>query len=221
MVENLPPQQIYTFIVKDFKAAWDSIAKNENRTIGRGNFMFGRQAMSLLEFAARYYGRNDELRKHFSEELCKIEPRYFTALPGPVPFNKDFTLPHLDNTSILLWSLFDLIRHGLAHQYQQILVELTDKKYFYISLDGATYHRDLNKVAASREGNYLCYDIETDGTLKLLVDPGRLFLDFEDAIEKSDLLKNASSFQYLSRTSYNFDVKSLENSLSLSNHLKC
>jgi len=139
MVENLSPRQIYTFIVKDFEAAWDSIADNR-RNIGRGNFMFARQAMSLLEFAARFYGKNTNLRTKYSEELYKIEPKYFTDLPGPVGCNKGFTLPHLGNTSILLWSLFDLIRHGLAHQYQQIRVTLTDGKHFYMNLEGASYH---------------------------------------------------------------------------------
>jgi hypothetical protein len=34
MVENLPPQEIYTLIVKDFESAWDSIAANPDETIG-------------------------------------------------------------------------------------------------------------------------------------------------------------------------------------------
>jgi len=46
--------------------------------------------------------------------------------------NHEFILPHLGNTTgdLLLWSLFDLIRHGLTHQYQQIIVTLIDNKSF-------------------------------------------------------------------------------------------
>jgi hypothetical protein len=77
MVENLSPQQIYTFIVKDFEGAWDTIADNCDQTIGRGNFMFARQALSLLEFVARFYGNDTNLHKKYSEDLYKIEPKYF------------------------------------------------------------------------------------------------------------------------------------------------
>jgi hypothetical protein len=225
MVKNLAPERIYNFIVKDFEGAWDSISANPDQSIGRGNFMFARQAMNLHEFVARFYGNDANLHKSYSDELFKIERRYFTALPGPVAaINQDFVLPHLGNTHILLWSLFDLIRNGLAHQYQQIIAELTDGKYFYITLDGATYHRDLSKVAASRSSNHLGYGINTDGDLRLLLDPGTLFLDFKGAIVNSDLLKNSASFQHLSRprskSNYNFDLRSLENSLIAGNHIK-
>ena len=53
MVKNLTPEKIHLFIVEDFKGAWDSIAANSKSEMGRGNFMFARQAMNLLEFAAR------------------------------------------------------------------------------------------------------------------------------------------------------------------------
>jgi hypothetical protein len=49
MVQNLNPNEIYQFIVSDFRGAWDSIADNYNQSIGRGNFMFAFQAMNLLE----------------------------------------------------------------------------------------------------------------------------------------------------------------------------
>jgi hypothetical protein len=169
MIENLSPQQIYTFIVKDFEWAWDSFAENHAK-IGRGNFMFARQAMSLLEFAARAYGKDADLHKTFSEVLFKIEPKYFTVLPGPVGSTKDFKLPHIGNKDILLWSLFDLIRNGLAHQYQQLFAELIDGKHFYVTLGGATYHRYLGKIAASRSSNskYLDYAFSTDGDLNCI-----------------------------------------------------
>ena len=57
------------------------------------------------------------------------------------------------------------------------------------------------------------------------VDPGALFVDFNKAVINSGLLKNASSFQYLSRPKpgrkgeyYNFDSESLEKSLIVGRH---
>jgi hypothetical protein len=49
---HLTPCEIYSFIKNDFLGAWNSVAANPDLIIGRGNFMFGRQAMSLLEFVA-------------------------------------------------------------------------------------------------------------------------------------------------------------------------
>ena len=112
MVQNLTPYEIYSFIKNDFLGAWNSIAANPDLTIGRGNFMFGRQAMSLLEFVALLC-KSDKTHKtlrDFSNELNKIEPKYFTRLPMPSASARYFILPHLGNTSgdLLLWSLFDL-----------------------------------------------------------------------------------------------------------------
>jgi hypothetical protein len=236
MVENLLLYQIYDFIVKDFRGAWDSIAANPNQSIGRGNFMFARQVMSLLEFAARCYGRNAKLCKRFSDELFKIEPKYFTSLPRTAaPFNQDFELPRIRKRNILLWSLFDLIRNGLAHQYQQILVKLTDGKHFYITLYGAAYHRYLSNAKTLQSPTHLGYAINAEHDLKLLLDPGILFLHLEDAVLKSDLLSSAHSFRHLTRPKsklkykrksksnlrpiYNFGVKSLEKSLVAGNHI--
>jgi hypothetical protein len=122
MVEkNLPPDKIHLFITSDFKRVWNSVANNPN-DIGRSNFMFARQAMNLLEFVFRLC-KNDLTQnalKDFSNELRKIEPKYFTQLPSPCTSNKDFVLFYMGNTngSLLLCALFDLIRNGLAHQYQ-------------------------------------------------------------------------------------------------------
>lgn len=50
MVQNFSSAEINC--LRDFLGAWNSIAANPDTSIGRGNFMFGRQAMSLLEFVA-------------------------------------------------------------------------------------------------------------------------------------------------------------------------
>jgi hypothetical protein len=132
MVQNLNPYEIYQFIVSDFKGAWNSVAANYSRSIGRGNFMFALQAMNLLEFASRLCANDSKLLGDFSIEINRIDPKYFTVLPRLCGLTIEFDLPYIGNSKCdsLLCAIFDLIRNGLAHQYQQIIVELTDKKRF-------------------------------------------------------------------------------------------
>ena len=52
MIQNIAPSTIYEFIVRDFEAAWDALA-NLASAKNRENFMFARQVMVLLEWAAR------------------------------------------------------------------------------------------------------------------------------------------------------------------------
>ena len=239
MVSNLAPDEIHRFIVSDFRGGWNSIAANGDKNIGRGNFMFGRQAMTLLEFASRLYTSDTTPKTHgnFSTELHKIEPKYFTLLPGPCAMNKDFILPHMGDTTgkTLLWLLFDLIRHGLAHLYQQTIVNLNSGKHFYISLTGADYGRYLDVAAnLQRPTKHLGYTFDDDGDLELRIYPDMLFVDFDHAIDRSRLLQDKGlSLEYLSRPKskgkskskmsgnyYNFDVIQLEKSLRAGNHLK-
>ena len=199
--------------------------------------MFGRQAMSLLEFVALLC-KSDKTHKtlrDFSNELNKIEPKYFTRLPMPSASTRHFILPHLGNTSgdLLLWSLFDLIRNGLAHQYQQIVVNLSDGKNFFIGLTGTEFGQALNEKRV-RPTNHLGYHDDSDGDLELTVYPDILYLDFEGAIDKSSLLNKGLTFQYMARptkgerpmngekkmTRWNFDKPSLENTLAKGGHLK-
>jgi hypothetical protein len=122
MVTNLTPEKIHLFIVEDFKGAWNSIAANSDPKIGRANFMFARQAMNLLEFAARLCHTDPSFvaLRDFSTELKNIEAKYFTLLPGKSQHPSDFILPYTSssNETSLLAVLYDLIRNGLAHQYQ-------------------------------------------------------------------------------------------------------
>src|SRR5918994_6092409 len=173
MVSDLTVQEIHDFISKDFVGAWDSMALNSDKNIGRGNFMFARQAMNLLEFACRLYGSNSKIRTQFSTELKKTEPRYFARLPSPCADLKEFTLPHLRNKSgdLLLWALFDLIRNGLAHQYQQITVKLKGRRKFFIELTGAKEGRHLDTVRKSRHASHLDYFIDKDGDIGVRIYP--------------------------------------------------
>ncbi len=93
MVNNLPPEILYRFIVNDFEDAWNSLARNPSAK-GRGNFMFARQAMTLLEFAARlcFADSLGTALVAFSKALFKIEPKYSTCLPGVCADFEEFDL---------------------------------------------------------------------------------------------------------------------------------
>ena len=64
MLKNLSLDEIHLFIRGDFIATPD-------KNIGRGNFMFDRQAMNVLEFAARLCTTDTtgSALKDFSNEL--------------------------------------------------------------------------------------------------------------------------------------------------------
>jgi hypothetical protein len=98
--------------------------------MGRGTFMFTIQAMVLLEWACRLCANNPGARTALSQALNNVRPKYFTGLPTSISHQRDFHLPEspvpLGSLQPLLWMLFDLVRNGLAHQYQQIVLRLAD-----------------------------------------------------------------------------------------------
>ena len=214
MAPNLPKNTIFDFITGDFRDAWDALTRVSRREAGaRGNFMFARQAMNLLEAAALLCSNDPTstaipctgAMKAFSDALYAIDPLYFTRLPGPVAEFKEFRLPFQGTGpgSELLWALYDLIRNGLAHQYQQAIVELNDpgptKVHFGIELTGAMPKLTLDKAAARRPRKHLGYKWEA-GDLWLHVRTDRLFVDIEKAINDSGILSNAAlAFPYMTR----------------------
>lgn len=196
--------------------------------------MFAKQATMLLEFAARLCKSDTtgNVLKNFSNELNKIDPNYFRVLPSScvknvVKQNNQFVLPNMGNTTgkTLLWALIDMIRNGLAHQYQQIIVELKDNKRFYVSLArGADFQRYLSMAMQSRPADHLDGKFDVSGDLKIIIYPDILFLDFKKAINDSNLLNKGLSFTPLVRKHepnfYDFDTISLENSLNTGKHKK-
>jgi hypothetical protein len=225
MFENLPPQQLYDFIVNDFEDAWNSLAANPTAR-GRGNFMFARQAMTLLEFASRLCAsdRGGAALRDLSEELYRIEPKYFTVLPGACYKPKDFDLPSTTSTPEheLIWAMFDMIRNGQAHQYQQIIVRLTNNTSFAIALSGARFGFHLDEQL--RPSEHLSYRSDGQGGLLLLVYPEVLFLDLKRAVAASGILNRGLSFDYLARPqgkkrrSYQFSSADLESTLASAGH---
>lgn len=76
MVANYDPQTLYDFIVGDFHDAWDALVAVPDPA-HRGNFMFGQQAMVLLEWASRLCtsDASGTALRDFAAELKRIEQR--------------------------------------------------------------------------------------------------------------------------------------------------
>ena len=228
---NLAPSKLYEFITSDFESAWAAFAdmKPVPGLSGRGNMMFARQAMTLLEFACRLYGRDEQARRDFSDALMRIEPRYFTALPGPcgtggsllLPFALDRGPESADRT--LLTALFDLTRHGLAHQYQTITVQLTDRRVLAIGVSGANYGDRLG--ANLRRELYLGYLKANYNDLVLRLYPDVLYLDIKQAISLAGLLERGLELAYFARggegePTYQFDAAAVEAALHAAGHAR-
>jgi hypothetical protein len=202
--QNLTPETLRYLSDQDFRDAWDAIAQN-SRIHARGNFMFGREAVGILELASRVCGGDPtgQALKDLSAELERIEPRYFTPLPAPAQWPGDFDLPSSPNNgpreNQLLAVIFDLVRHGQAHQRQQIMVETTDAKTFGVSLTGAGYGRTLtSRTSSGRPPEHLSVLSEADDVFVVLC-PEVLFLDLQGAINASRIFRRGLSFDYLKR----------------------
>ncbi len=96
MVNNLTVKEIFDFITKDFEGLWNSVAKNNDENTGRGNFIFGRQAMTLLEFVCRLCSKDTTRKeiKKLSNNLIRIQPKYFTILLAKCVSTADFSLKY-------------------------------------------------------------------------------------------------------------------------------
>lgn len=200
--------------------------------------MFARQGMYLLEFAARlcttdYSGG---ALASLSQSIFEIEPRYSTRLPGVCADFEEFDLPYKSSKGDeLLWAIFDLIRNGQAHRYQQVLVNLTDGVDWQIYLTGASMGQHLQFVSVSpRHVEHLGYRRD-QGDLWLVVRPDVIFLDVKNAIAKSGLLGKGLEFrgppgsplkfpsskkEKLAGPFYQFDSAALEMNLSMGGHKK-
>ncbi len=223
MASDLSPQTLLHFVIGDFETAWDAIAGVPDPA-SRGNFMFGQQAMVLLELACRLCksdGTGAAL-DDFSRELKKRDPRYFWPLPGfvwaprtPVPF----LLPCDSNGHYghLLAAIFNLVRNGQAHQYQQMRAVLASGESFLIILTGAKRGRFLRTVLANgRPSDHLLHtDDGVDLWLKVRSDV--LFLDIRDAVRSAGLDQRGLSLEYLVEgrkgKTFAFDRSALKTSL--------
>jgi len=222
MVENLSAKKAIHLMICDFKSAWNNLASVNNHHIGRGNFIFGFMAMNLLEYICRLCISDSNALSGFSDELNKIEPKYFIHLPANVAQSRDrldlgikrkgFTLPYKEEQArdnMLLTLLFDLIRNGIGHQYQQIVVDLNNGANFFITLDGPSYKNTIN---GNKRWRHLFCRIERNGDIRLTVYPQILLVDFELAVKQSNLLDRNLSMTHFKRY-YNVSASLLEDAI--------
>lgn len=191
--------------------------------------------MILLEFACRVCASDVTKSKlaRLTIALDKIEPQYFTPLPGPWGKTNEFSLPGPNPDSHLLGMMFDLVRNGKAHQYQSPIVKLSDGEVD-IDLTGAMPDRILTKPGRRRPAKHLRYKVSSSGDLSVYVRTDQLFLDIKKAIKTSRIISPSDMVTDISRPKtrsprqkgssgstsapYAFTVADLKNSLSRGGH---
>lgn len=202
---NLSPDTLFDFIVGDFEATWEALAATWQPGQSGGNFLFARQAMSLLELCCRVASADPtgNALAAYGAALEHIEPRYFTLLPGRVPAPRGFELPSRAGCTHpeqqLLWALFDLVRHGHAHLYQQTPVRLSDGTMFGVSLDGVERGSTLSTMTTEQRHPAHLALYPEDGAIWLAVLPGALFLDLRDAARQAGLFTRGLLPNYFKR----------------------
>jgi hypothetical protein len=190
--------------------------------------MFGFMAMNFLEFICRLCQADPSKKAllDFSNELYKIKPKYFTHLPND-PKNKlleikrgGFTLPYLNpknNDNLLLTVIYDLIRNGVAHQYDQPIVDLLlDAKKLCVIVTGPGFRRQIDG-RRRRDPLHLSCELDTDGNIGLKVYPDILLRDFKKAVKQSKILgKNLMLNRFVRK--YNTNIRMLESNLKAGGH---
>lgn len=223
-LRTVPPRVTFGNMVRDFEAAWNGIAVSASPDIGRGNFLFGLFGAVLLEWACRVC-RQDPSRQSLdglARSLYQIEALYFTPLPRHcnVRRPRDFDLPSIagQGSPPLLWALFDLMRNGQAHQYQQIPARLDSDSYLWISIKGAEAGRIFTHVPAERASDHLAFCLYRDGNVGVRIRADQFFRDIRSAIETSGLFDTGLTHDYLTRDDYRMTRSELLECLKAGNH---
>lgn len=181
---------IRTAFVRDFYDSWNALARDREAT-GRGNFMFAFMATNYLEWAATVAHQSPEVAKAFARELRRVDSNYFKKLPTSWPTKPPRWFPPSRGIQQhLLWALFDLVRNGIAHRYQQIDAVLNDGARFRVQLTGAQVPATPGaETRRSRDHlrSFRVRDIDPP-YLVIRLHPDVLFADVDTAVEKSGLL---------------------------------
>jgi hypothetical protein len=219
---NLPPEKIYYLLKQDFESMWNCLAQKENKEIAKGNFNFALLDMILLEFISRYCSMDEtgKTLEKFSNVLYDINKKYFIRLPLIEKIKLNFSLPyhskpeHIENGKYandeLLWLLFDLIRNGEAHNYQEIIGKFEDGHYLLIAIPGPKYGETLDKIDVKLPHlghlgyemiNKDIYDVlfNDDNDVRLYFMPEIMFKELIEAVEKSEIFKKNLNYPYFGR----------------------
>lgn len=201
---NMTPKEIYGLITGDFESLWDSLSSTENSTY-RGNFTFALLDMVLLEYISRVcrQDKSGGLLRKFTDCLDSLDKRYFEVINrwhGLNP-NAEYTIPYkTQEGKEVLSFLFDLIRNGQAHQYQQIIANLKDCS-IGIRISGAEFGVKLNTVKA-RSKHLDVWNGTNNGKPLVLIDfrPEVFYLDLKRAVKCSIIFDIVTRFNYFSRS---------------------
>jgi hypothetical protein len=204
MASDLAAEDLIRLAIEDFQFAWNAVS-SRSEPAARSNFMFGKQAMVLLELAARACASDSSgtALADLATQMESREPRYFAALPGRVwapgaRTRRDFRLPAWpgdDGEQHLLAAIFNLVRNGQAHQYQQMRAVLNDRTELCVQLTGAQHGLELSAGAPDRREHLSHWVAGTDLWMK--VRPDVLFVDFRDSIRAARLESRGLSLRYL------------------------
>ena len=197
VVDYLPESTIFNFITNDFESAWNALAKTPGDNVGRGNFIFALHASILLEWAVNLTKKDQSARADLVSAIERIDKRYFSPLPYPLKKSEKL-FGRTTSTSDLIDVVFELVRNGQAHQYHQIMVQLSDSA-FGVSLGGAHFGNTLDKLeVVPRPSDHLSFRW-LGATLWLLINSGIFYADIRKAIEESHLLNRGLKFGYIRR----------------------
>ncbi len=213
---NLTPKNTYDLITGDFEQLWNSLSSIKGK-ISRGNFAFALLDMILVEFISRFckVDTTGNMLRTFSDCLYDIDKRYFGNVKGwdGIRPNSEFTLPFKSQEGKeLLCLLFDLIRNGEAHQYQQIIADLKDAT-LAIRISGANYGLNLGNVTS--RGKHLEMEFSSlPQKILAFIDfrPEIMYLDLKRAVECSKMFDNATTFTHFSRN-YDIPMDSIANAI--------
>jgi hypothetical protein len=205
---HLEANTVFGFLVEDFASVWDALVSGTDPPESGANFALGLMATVLLELCCRIAGSSPHHYAHFSQRLGEQEPRYYSEVPFSVKLPTRFKLPASANVPPerqLLAAIFDLLRHGQAHQYQQMVASLADQKVFGIQLTGAersngsASYASLMRWPNQRPTDHLALDMTAaPRNVWLRVRPEVLFKDIELAARMSSLFSGVLQLDYLS-----------------------
>jgi hypothetical protein len=220
---NLAPKEIYNFITGDFEQFWNALSSISG-SISRGNFAFALLDMILVEFISRFCKQDSTgvLLRNFSNCLYSIDKRYFGIVSGwnGLKSSNEFTIPFKSQEGKeILCLMFDSIRNGEAHQYQQIIAELQDS-ILLIRISGADY--GLNLAGNISRSGHLDGQLSQNSEKKILLiqfRPEVMFLDLKRAVECSQLLNESTNYPHFSRKYQDITLESVQGAIGMLDRL--
>jgi hypothetical protein len=178
---------IFKFITGDFEVAWKAITKGG----GGCNYLLGLLAMIFLEWVMNIckLDETEKAHKRFFEELNLLDQRYFVRLPAPYGNKPPSFFPSPINgvpkAQVFLVMLFDLVRNGTAHSYDQVAY-LADGKHLLAKMLGARPGQSLDNLESKYRERHLTSEFDGDGVLTT-VHSGLLYLDLKKAFAEAHL----------------------------------